>query len=55
MAMFDGGGGGGGGVGDGGGRRGAMWFGEGRWGVAERGVAERGGGVVEWGGRRERT
>ena len=33
-----------------------MWFGEGRWGVAERGVVgrgvvERGGGVVEWGGR----
>ena len=35
-----------------------MWFGEGGWGVAERGVGvvgrgvvERGGGVVEWGGR----
>ena len=26
-----------------------MWFGEGRWGVAERGVVGRG--VVEWGGR----
>ena len=43
-------------MGDGGGED-SLWFGEGRWGVAERvvvvgrGVVERGGGVVEWGGR----